>query len=365
MGLLPKVAAFAALMLCSGPAQAQAPGPRTIELSAKAGFRHRHSKIELPPVLAGLPRTKATEYEADQLDIISEYASSDLGEAYTVYIYRNVAGGLPVWFDRARWMMERRGDLGAATLHSSGQFVPPGRTSASGLLATYAVTGKGYRSTGVALVPAGEWLVKIRASSATLSPDQLDSKVKSVLAQIGWPKKMDPAPAAVPVAACVSALALSGDAKPAAKDEDSLAESLMGALVGMAAASQEPAKRAEPRPAPKWCRDSAELAEAGIYRADEQKDGYFLALADAGRGVGVGRSAGHLLHEGTDDKKARPEKYEVQTILLSQTLTSGLLDRLPPPAQALAIAKEGRFASSFGTWGKGKGQIGIAEDALK
>ena len=215
MGLPAKTAALAAIMLWVGAAQAQAQGPRPLELGAGAAFKHRHSKVQLPPVLAGLPRTKAMEYEPDQLDTMSEYASSDVAEAYTVYIYRNVAGGLPVWFDRARQMVERRNALGSATLHSAGEFVPPGRANASGLLATYALTGMKYRSTGVALVPVGEWMIKLRASSQSLSPAELEVRMKAVLAEIVWPKKMVPAPAAVPVARCATELALSGDAKPA------------------------------------------------------------------------------------------------------------------------------------------------------
>jgi len=362
MRFLSGAAALAAMILCAGAAQAQ--GPRAIELSAKAAFKHRHSKVQLPSQLAGLPRTKALEYEADQLDTMSEYATADVGEAYSVYIYRSVAGSLPVWFDRARWMIEHRATLGAATLRSAGEFVPPGRTNASGLLATYGLAGQGYRSTGVAIVPAGEWTIKLRASSKTLAPAELEAKMKSALAEIVWPKKMAPAPAAAPVAPCSTALALAGDAKPAEKDEDSLAETMMGALIGMTASQQSPERAASP-PAVRWCRDSIELPEAGVYRADEQTDGYFLAVADAGRGVSVARSAGRFLDDGAEGRKERPERYEVHMILLSQTLTSGLLDRLPPPAQALAIAKEGRFASSFGTWGKGKGQLTIGDEVIR
>ncbi|HEX8263244.1 MAG TPA: hypothetical protein VF547_10270, partial [Allosphingosinicella sp.] len=266
MGLIEKSVVLAAALVLTVPVQAGAQGPQEIRLPAKAGFKHRHSKIGLPPVLAGLPRTKAAEFEADQLDMNSEYATPDAGEAYTVYIYRNVAGGLPVWFDRARTMIERRDTLGTATFHSAGPFVPPGRTNAAGLLATYALAGKGYRSTGVALVPAGEWLVKLRVSSETHSPAELESRMKAALAEMDWPGKMAPAPAAALVEPCSTALSLSGDAKPAAKDENSMAESLMGALVGMAAAHQQPKQAAAaPAPEPRWCRDSIELAEGGVY----------------------------------------------------------------------------------------------------
>ncbi|HET9640602.1 MAG TPA: hypothetical protein VFP12_15490 [Allosphingosinicella sp.] len=363
MRFLAKAAALAAMMLCLGVAQAQ--GPRTIELPAKAAFKHRHSKVQLPPVLAGLPRTMAAEYEADQLDTTSEYATPDFSEAYTVYIYRNVAGGLPVWFDRARWMLEQRATLGDPALNAAGAFVPPGRTNASGMLASYAVTGKGYKSTGIALVPVGEWLVKIRASSRTLTPSELEARMKSALAEIAWPKKMAPAPGAAPILPCATGLALTGDAKPAEKDESSGAAMLVGALLGQVGATREAPGKAAPPPATHWCRDSIELAGAAVYRADEQADGYLIALGDAGRAVSAGRNGGDVLLDSAEEKKAGGDRYEVRLIFLAQTMTSRLLDRLPPPAQALAIVEEGRFATSFGTWGKGKGQLTIGPDALQ
>jgi hypothetical protein len=363
MRLLAKAAALAAMMLCPGVAQAQT--PRAIELSARAAFKHRHSKVQLPPVLAGLPRTRAMEYEPDQLDTLSEYAAPDLSETYTVYIHRNVAGGVPVWFDRARAMIEQRTTLGAPTLHSAGAFVPPGRGNASGLLATYAVAGKGYRSTGLAMVPAGEWLIKMRVSSHSLSPAELEARMKSALAEIAWPKKPAPAPDAAPVADCATGLALTGDAKPAEKDESSGAEMLVGALMGQMGAIREAPGQAAVPTATRWCRDPIELADGAVYRADEQADGYLIALGDAGRAVSAGRNAAQILLDSAGEKKAGGGRYEVRLIFLAQTMSSPLLDRLPPPAQALAIAKEGRFATSFGTWGKGKGQLTLGPEALK
>jgi len=356
MGLLPKVAALAAMMLCSGAAQAQDPPSRPIELAAKVPFTHQHSKVQLPAVLAGLPRIQAMENEPDQLHTSFLYASPDRGEQYIVIIYRDVGGGLPVWFDRARRRAER-GEIGTAALHWAGEFVPPGRTNASGLLATYALTGGSYRSSGVALVPAGEWLITIWAASRTRSPAELDALIPKALAEIVWPK-MDPAPAAVPVAACTSSLAFSGEAKPVPRDEDSFAQSFMGAVLD--AKLMEPLRRVTDPP--RWCRDSIGLDNAGVYRADEQKDGYFLAVNDSGRGVRVRRNAVTTSGQRAANSKAHDERYEVQMTQMSRISTSALLDRLPPPAQALAIVMEDRFATTFRTWGEGKWQV-VAHEA--
>lgn len=362
MGLLPRAAALAVLMSSIGAAQAQA--PRAVELPAKAAFEHRHSKVGLPPVLTGLPRTRSMEYEADQLDTMTEYASTDVDEVHSVYIYRNVVGGVPIWFDRARWMLEHRPDIGTASLHSARDFVPPGRANASGLIATYTLTGNSFKSTGVALAPVGEWLVKLRSSSQSLSAPELESRMKAALAQIAWPKKMAAAPTAVPVVPCSTALALSGDAVPAVVDDKSGAAMMFGALLGQMGATETAPGQAAPPSLTRWCRDSTELAEAGVYRADEQKNGYLLAVGDAGRGITAGPSAGQALLD-LDSKKAGSDRYEVHMILLAMRAASRLLDRLPPPAQALAIVKEGRFASSYGTWGKAKGTVTVGEDALK
>lgn len=356
MGLLPRLAALAAVMWCSGAALAQDPPGRPIALSATDSFTHQHSKIRLPPVLTGLPRTEASENEPDQLHTSFHYASPDRAEQYILIIYRDVGGGLPVWFDRARKRVER-GEIGAATPHWAGGFVPPGRTNASGLLATYALTGGPYLSSGVAVVPVGEWLVTLWAASRTRSPAELDSRIPAALAEIVWPK-MDPAPAAVPVAACTSPLALSGDAKPVPKDEDSFAQSFMGAVLD--AKLMEPLRRATDPP--NWCRDSIELGNAGVYRDDEQKDGYFLAVSDSGRGIRVRRNAVITSGQRGANSKAHSGRYEVQAIQMSNIATSGLLDRLPPPAQALAIVMERRFSTTFRTWGEGRWKV-VAHEA--
>lgn len=361
MGPLPKSAALATMMLCSGAAKAQDPPPQPIELSANDAFTHEHSKVRLPPVLTGLRRFKAMENEPGQLHISLQYASPDSGESFIVILYRDVGGGLPVWFDRARRRAER-GEIGTATLHAAGEFVPPGRTNASGLLATYALAGKGYRSTGVAIVPAGGWLVTLWAASGTRSPVELDARIKAALAEIVWPK-MDPAPDVIPVAACTSALALSGAAKPLPKTPNNVSETLMVAMKEAMAIKQSPKEEAK-LPQPKWCRDPIELDNAGVYRADEQTDGYFLAVSDSGRGGHVRRRPEPLPRSGKKGR-AGPTRYEVRSVQMSLISASVPLDRLPPPAQALPIVSKGPFLFSVYTWGERKGSIGYHDDSLK
>jgi hypothetical protein len=352
-----------AASFCTVPeVRAQAPATSEIKVGAKSNFRHRHSKLVLPPVLGGIARSRGVAIEPDELDLYFEHAAADLSEAYTVYVYRHVAGGLPVWFDRARAMIERRAALGTAEVQSAGAFIPPGRNEASGLLATYALTGRAYRSTGVALMPLGEWMVKLRASSKTLSPSELEARMKAALAELRWPSRMTAAPALVPVEPCTTPLALSGEAKPLS-GEDAGAENLMGALLGQMADNLPDAKLPSADAETRWCRDATLVENAGVFRADGAADRYLIALGDAGRALNVGPSAGAGF---LDEEDAGSEtSFAVRLVLPARTMTSRVYDRLPPPAQAVAIWKEGRFASSHPTWGKNKGRMDISPDAMK
>ena len=357
-------AAVAALIL-TGSAAAQAQSPQPLKVSAKAAFKHRHSKLQLPPTLAGLQRSRVVEMEADQLDVAADYGSVDQGEVYTLYLFRNVAGGVPVWFDRARWMIEHRDVYGSAVLRGADPaFVPPGQSASTGLAASYDLDGKNFRSTAVAIVPLGEWLVKVRASSKTLSATDLDARMKAALAELRWPSSVPAGPAAAAVVPCTTGLSLSGDAK-AVRDEDSGASALIGALLGSAMAETVATETVTPATAPRWCRDSITLENAGVYRADEQTDGYLIAFGDAGRAARVGPSVGLQLFQPEEEEGKGKRRWSVEVVLLPRTLTSGSYDRLPPPAQALKIANEGPFASSAPTWGKGKREIELNLDALK
>lgn len=359
-------AVAAASLMVSAAASAQTPQPKPIKISAKSAFKHRHSKIELPPVLLGLARTNLLETEADQLDVVTEYSTPDRSEVYTVYIYRQVAGALPVWFDRARWMIEHRDIYGKPTARAAEPaFVPPGQVNASGLAATYDLTGKSHRSTGIAMVPAGEWLVKLRVSSSSLNAAELEGRLKAALAAMNWPSRMPAAPAASLVQPCSSGLKIAGNANPAPKDDNAGAAMLLDALLGSALVKQAASKNAPSAPPARWCRDSTELPAAGVYRANESEDSYLIAIADAGRAIEVGQSAGQQMLAQTGTAAPGKETWSIKLLLLPRTLNSAAFDRLPPPRQAWEVVQEGRFASATSTWGDGKKNISINTDALR
>ena len=355
----------AALMLGGASAVCAQQGPKALEAKAGEAFRHAHSALAFPPTLAGWPRGRVIGMEQDQLDVAVDYGTIEQGEVFTFYVFRNVSGDVPVWFDRARWMIEHRDVLGKAEAGEAGAFVPPGRNEAAGLAASYALSGKGLKSTGVAVLPLGEWYVKLRASSTTRSPAELMAAMKKALAELTWPKTLGPAAAAVPVQPCSGALSVSGEAKLLAKSKDNQAASMMNALLGSVAVNAVKDKGEPPPRPPVWCRDAFQTLQAGAYRPDSANDSYLLAVSDAGRAISVEPDATAVLLGLEKKRKSDKPSYVVQFLLLPQTLTTASYDRMPPPEQAIAIVREGRFVSGVPSWGKDKGNINITMEPGK
>jgi hypothetical protein len=108
-----------------------------------------------------------------------------------------------------------------------------------------------------------------------------------------------------------------------------------------------------------WCRDGQHSGSFGVYRADGARDAYLIAIGDAGRAVRVGRSGGALVLSEINKDRSGPKAWSVSLIELGRTLTSADYNRLPPPAQAIAIAQNGRFVSSTPSWGTGNRTITI------
>jgi len=327
---------FAALVALATPAFAQAPGPQPIAAPADAPFAHGASGITLPVTLAGFARTKLVENEAPQLDIAAEYARGT-DEVVTVFIYRTTSGSVPVWFDRATWAIENRGVFGTPVRADRPlTFTPPGQARESAMRAAWALSGSRLRSTALAIVPVGEWLVKLRLSSVSLDTAAIDARMNAAMAGLGWPAAIAPAPVAAPVAPCTTSLKLHGKAKPAKQES---AASLLGAL--MAGITPTPAPDASPVV---WCRDSTTLPMGGVYRPGGAQDAYLIALSDAGRGVSVGPSVAPQVF-GTGKAS-----WSVDLALPGQTLSYAAQDRLPPPDQVMKMLS-GRMASRTTTWG--------------
>lgn len=329
---------FSALALAASPVWAQG------ELAVTAGkpWTHAHSGITVPAKLGGNPLTRARTFAPQELDVSLSFEPDTARDFLSFYIFRNTNGGVPVWMAQAQWSIENRGAFAGAKLAAPPEpFTPPGQAVASGLRAVYATPdATGYKSTGVALLPLGDWYVKLRATSRDKSPAELAQAMDGWLKEIGWPKNAPAASAALPLIPCAEPLVFKGTAKDA--KGDMMKGALAGALVSAAAGERKGAPEQI-----QWCRDSALDGNKAAYRPDAANNAYLLAVGDNGNGVWVAPSIA-----GAVDSDGKTASYGVTLKMAAEDLIFVAQDRLPSPARTMEIVNAGEVTSSVTTWGK-------------
>lgn len=351
------------------PLLASAQGqPPALAIPLDKPYRHAPTGLVIPTALDGLPRFSASAFAADHLDEAFNFGTSNSSEGITVFVFRNVAGAVPVWFDRVARVMENRDTYGGLTIAKpAAAFTPPGQTTASGLIASYRPVRGPYRSTALAFFPLGpDWYVELRYSSTTIEAEAIDARLRGAVAALGWPRKIAAQPAAAPIAACAAPLALNGAAN-AVKGENAMASSLFAGLLASVGhdATKKTAKDTPPAAPFVWCRDTATypaLAAHGVYRPRDSNDQYLVALADAGRGIWV--SPDPITALLAKDKDGSTAVWSLTLNDVAVTTSYAGRDRLPPPDQAFAIVNSEPYSSRTTTWGK-QHNIQVNSDSLK
>ena len=332
--------ACAALIACATPAVAQK-NPPPLKTPAGKPFLHANSGITLPAQLADLPRTGAREYEKPQLDVLFTYKDKADDEELSVYIYRVTTGAPAVWFEQAvRPISERPAFRRMTEMDLPVSFALPGQSVASGMRAAWTVSDSSIRSTALAIVPVGDWLVKFRYSSVTREAASLVRRLDAMIAGIGWPAAIANAPAATRVEDCATQLKLDGKSSPVQQEG---ASALGDALV--LSLTDKPDRKPVA-----WCRDRTVESPVPVYRPAGTTDSYLATLSDSGRAVWVRPGASGLV---ASDRKP---SWAVSIVLAGETINYGGRDRLPPPAQLSEILK-GNATSRVTTWGKSEIRI--------
>lgn len=336
----------------AAPAAAQQPPP--IKLGASEPYRHKPSGWKVPATLDGLQRTLAAAYVPD-LDEALGFDNPSNTETLSIYVFRNVTGSVPLWFDRIERVASHRDVYGSLTpIHAPAAFMPTNLGNASGLIGSYGVARGPYRSTAIAFMPLGsDWYVSLRYSSKTFDPATLEAHLRTVVASLEWPK-LQPQPTAVAMEDCATRLALSGEAKPVSQSNALGSSLLFGALLSSASVDE---KRKMPKdsltpPARPWCRDiaaSVGVGDAGVYRPVGTTDQYLIAYQDSGRGVMVQPDTLSQLLE----KTAKPS-WSITNFEIDAAGSYIPRDHLPPPEQTLMIVGKERYASKAATWGKNR-----------
>ena len=370
MRILAMVLGLMGLSAVSVPAASFAQdAPPPVKLKSGKPYIHPHTKLVIPEILGGMKRSGGKAYFADDLNTAIQYELSNASEAITVFIFRNTSGNIPIWFDRARENIEKRGAFGnVKSLSGPVSFSVTPQGQASAMRVTYALLQSNYKSSALALVPVGEFYIKIRASSSSKTPQETDALMDKIIKDITWPTQKNPLPAAIPVKSCETAAKFETGAN---KVKQETANALIGGLLSAmpAAATDDDAEKSSPKI---WCRDSYEMYPSGVYRLNNDANSYMLALSDAGAAIYVGPDADDLFTASKPEENVKKEAQDAKAKTYSVTLkfpdsawTYASRDRLLPPSQTMEIINSENPTSKAFNWGKRKGNIEISAESIK
>ncbi len=264
-----------------------------LAVPADKDWQHDWTSMTFPAQLGGFERSAISQLEERQTNVAAQYAEPSSGSILTLYIYRPGNPSAAIWFDRALVAIGIAEEYGTVDLEEMkiGTFVPAGGTSASGQFGVLEVDGN-FRSTGVALYRAGEWLVKLRISSRRLTVAQMDALLKETLTQLPA-LQGQPTGAAKSVIACEDTLEF-GETRPVVTDLGTVA---MGQAISVTAqqsaangtTEQERAQglRVADPSGVTYCREGQRNYEYNVFRPIGTDDRYTIAVRDAGFSIEV------------------------------------------------------------------------------
>jgi hypothetical protein len=315
-------------ILCLGLAAQVAPAQEPHALPAEAGapWTHKLTNMILPASAAGLTRREIRDLTSGELDIFAEYEDPAHQMFAMVFVYRTDVPDAAIWYERAILSLQSAPGhgLSGVAMPSPSPFARPGAGAASGLRLAMDVPGPRFKSMAVAVVPLGNWLVKVQMSSLSLDRAGIDAKLDSMLQALGWPAETAAPRAAAAILPCPKPLRT----KPAKIVRDDIGQVLMNSVAFISMDREGP-------PAV-YCRDPGVPIELGVYRADGDDNSYVIALGDAGGALSVAPaiSLDSLMGEG-----GRARSYSMTMLDHGNTAVLPSFNRLPPPQQALSVAR--------------------------
>jgi hypothetical protein len=277
-----------ALALACAAAATPAYSQKVLDVPAAARWQHARSGVILPARIGGFARQSITD-NGDEVDIIAQY--QDAETRVTLFLYRPQQNDAGLWFDRSERALSENRMLGTITPLdpeiAALSLVDGGPKAA--LMRRY--RGEGiWKNTATIVAPAGTWLLKIRASSASLSGDEIGALARAALAAVVLPAEAGAAarPARI-IGPCAEALAFRKRARPAKADIAAAIMANMGAFVttneGIAKDGSSGIYSAD------LCRDPAVFDKMNIYRSPSDPDRYWLVDSDSGSYAHVGKMA--------------------------------------------------------------------------
>jgi hypothetical protein len=254
--------------------------------SAQRGgeWRHEGSGISLPRQIGEM--RLGTQQDASgggNFDVILQYG--DRRTPVTVYVYRSAFPNPALWFERTRLAMNQ--NVGAGGTVAPRSFTLGDAPAANGLREEIDVGGGSIRATAVAIAQAGEWIVKVRVSSAELDRNGVARRMDQILGAIRFARPIPaPAPLLVPQP-CTDTVRMEGR-RVDPNAAGALAEGTMMGIVAYGQARGHSGLTAEPAA---WCRETATQlpTQFGTLYRERDGGGWVALLGDSGRGVAAFR----------------------------------------------------------------------------
>lgn len=289
------------LMMVVALASATPVAARELAVPADKGWQHQDTGLVLTARLAGLPRTGLSDTTQSEHDVMARFEAPDQSVVASVFLFKPAIADVALWFDRGATALQANEIFRGVAPASAAPigFAAGGAPVPSSLRQVFTKAEGPYRSTALAVMPLGEWIVAVRMSAKSLSADELDAGLMQLIGAIRWPATTGgvaagadtgaapavvPALAAVPVTACAAPLTFRKVKLLKSNTTDVLMQLIGTHAVREASASKE---RAPVQPS-RWCREGEARAEYGVYRSDrEGAQGYAMVLGDAGRVVWV------------------------------------------------------------------------------
>lgn len=270
-------------LLVAGPIAAE---PQLIEIAADKDWRHKWTAMAFPARLGHFERTSVRQHQDRESDVAARYWSDETKTLLSLYIYRPGNPDPSLWHDRAVAAIAANKDLGQVdfTSRSTGFFIPPGGTTESGVGSVMS-TDSDYKSTGVALYSADEWLVKVRVSSQELGVEELERELAAVISGLPALQSVS-STAAYAIEPCEESIVFAAAARPAKDLVDPMMVAVTGGILAVPVPVDE-AERSRIEPV-EFCRDGEGEAQYALYRPNGATDRYVLGLGDSGFSVDVG-----------------------------------------------------------------------------
>jgi hypothetical protein len=305
--------------------------------AAQDMWRHAESGISLPRRIGEMRLQNESDASGGRRqDVALQLGTGDT--AVTLYIYRAAYPNPALWFERTRLAMTM--NVGAPADRVAPNSFTLGNASApNGLREDIAITGGRARATSVAMAQAGEWIVKLRVTSASLDVAGVGQRMDALLGALRFERMPAPHPLVVP-GPCPDETPMRG--RPIREvTTEAVAAGTVNGIIAMGQARGHSGLAANPS---EWCRMETRMPAmmGAVYRRRNGSE-WVALVTDAGRAV-----AGMRLEVRDAAVAATYATVPGTTSLIA------LYDELPDPDSAIGpavpvIMGEGRGLTEIST----------------